>query len=160
LVAAERAGLSKALVWDYEPAAGSWRGGKPVLSEEFAAFRGSLGIRVIQCRPRDPEAKRLVERINGYLETSFLPGRMFQDPHDFNRQLEDWLKRANQRRHRIIECRPRKRLGEDRAAMVALPPRILALGWRWSTRLPQDPYVRVQTGDYSVHPARLAVEST
>jgi transposase len=36
------------------------------------AFRGMLGTRVIQCRPRDPEAKGLVERANGYLETSFL----------------------------------------------------------------------------------------
>jgi hypothetical protein len=35
------------------------------LAEEFAVFRGSLGIRVIQCRPRDPEAKGLVERSNG-----------------------------------------------------------------------------------------------
>ncbi len=31
---------------------------------------GMLGIRVIQCRPRDPEAMGLVERANGYLETS------------------------------------------------------------------------------------------
>ena len=48
------------------------------------AFRGTLGITVIQCRPRDPEAKGLVGRANGYLETSFLPGRGFASPADFN----------------------------------------------------------------------------
>jgi transposase len=54
----------------------------------MSGFRGALGIRVIQCRPADPEAKGLVERANKYLETSFLPGRVFSDAGDFNTQLE------------------------------------------------------------------------
>src|SRR3954470_12766688 len=57
----------KALVWDNESAVGQWRAGKPQLTETMNAFRGTLGIRVIQCRPADPEAKGLVERVNGYL---------------------------------------------------------------------------------------------
>jgi transposase len=64
--------VPRALVWDNESAVGQWRGGRPVLTEAMNAFRGMLGTRVIQCRPRDPEAKGLVERANGYLETSFL----------------------------------------------------------------------------------------
>jgi len=44
----------RALVWDNESAVGSWREGRPKLTAEFEAFRGLLGIRVIQCRPRDP----------------------------------------------------------------------------------------------------------
>jgi transposase len=51
-----------------------------VLTEAMNGFRGTLGITVIQCRPRDPEAKGLVERANGYLETSFLPGRRLAGP--------------------------------------------------------------------------------
>jgi transposase len=151
----ELGAVPKALVWDNEGAVGSWRGGRPVLTDDFASFRGSLGIKVIQCRPGDPEAKGLVERANGYLETSFLPGRSFEGPHDFNQQLKDWLVSANQRRHRIIECRPWDRLAEDRSAMVALPPRTPVLGWRHSTRLPRDHYVRVHTCDYSVHPSAV-----
>jgi transposase len=92
--------VPKALVWDNESAVGQWRGGKPQLTEAMNAFRGTLGIKVIQCRPADPEAKGLVERANGYLETSFLPGRGFVSPADFNTQLVDWLVRANQRQHR------------------------------------------------------------
>ena len=34
--------------------------------------------------PRDPEAKGMVERANGHLETWFLPGRRFTGPADFN----------------------------------------------------------------------------
>lgn len=53
---------------------------------------------VIVLRPRDPESKGVVERHNGYLETSFLPGRRFSSPADFNEQFTDWLwRRANRR---------------------------------------------------------------
>ena len=79
----ERLGaVPKTLVWDNESAVGQWRGGRPQLTEAMNAFRGCLGIKVIQCRPADPEAKGLVERANGYLETSFLPGRTFTSPAD------------------------------------------------------------------------------
>jgi transposase len=122
----------KALVWDNESAVGQWRGGKPQLTETMNAFRGSLGIRVVQCRPADPEAKGLVERANGYLETSFMPGRRFASPADFNAQLQDWLVRANNRMHRRLQARPADRVDADRAAMVALPPVAPVVGWRLS----------------------------
>ncbi len=141
--------VPKALVWDNESAVGQWRGGKPQLTEAMHAFRGTLGIKVIQCRPGDPEAKGLVERANGYLETSFLPGRSFTGPADFNTQLQAWLLRANQRQHRRLGCRPVDRWGADRSAMLVLPP---VTGWRLSTRLPRDHYVRLDSNDYSVHP--------
>ncbi len=147
--------VPKALVWDNEAAVGSWRAGRPQLTETMNAFRGSLGIRVIQCRPADPEAKGLVERANGYLETSFLPGRSFASPADFNAQLEQWLDRANQRVHRRLQARPVDRIGADRQAMVTLPPVAPVVGWRLSTRLPRDHYVRVDANDYSVHPSAI-----
>jgi transposase len=143
----------KALVWDNESGIGQWRGGRPQLTGAMHAFRGALGVKVIQCRPADPEAKGLVERANGYLETSFLPGRRFASPSDFNTQLQDWLVRANQRQHRRLGCRPVDRFDADRAAMVALPPVPPTVGWRLSTRLPRDHYVRVDANDYSVHPS-------
>ena len=146
-------GAPKALVWDNESAVGKWRGGRPQLTEAMNAFRGTLGIAIIQCRPGDPEAKGLVERANGYLETSFLPGRSFTSPTDFNTQLGSWLSRANLRHHRRLGCRPVDRLDADRAAMVALPPIPPVVGWRQSTRLPRDHYVRLDGNDYSVHPS-------
>jgi transposase len=147
--------VPRKLVWDNESAVGQWRGGKPVLTEAMNAFRGTLGITVIQCRPADPEAKGLVERANGYLETSFLPGRRFGSPTEFNLQLEEWLVRANTRQHRRLGCRPIDRWEADRAAMVALPPVAPVAGWRLATRLPRDHYVRLDSNDYSVHPAAV-----
>jgi transposase len=147
--------VPRALVWDNEAAVGSWRGGRPRLTADFEGFRGTLGIRVIQCRPADPEAKGLVERANGYLETSFLPGRSFVSPADFNAQLEDWLPRANTRQHRALGCRPTDRFEADQAAMLPLPPVPPALGWAQSVRLPRDHYIRLDSNDYSVHPAAI-----
>lgn len=109
----------------------------------------------MQCRPVDPEAKGLVERANGYLERSFLPGRTFTSPADFAAQLTSWLARANERWHRALGCRPVDRLDADRAAMLALPPVAPLVGWRLSLRLPRDHYVRLDSNDYSVHPAAV-----
>ena len=145
--------VPRELVWDNESAVGSWRAGKPKLTDDFEAFRGTLGIGVHQCRPRDPEAKGMVERANGYLGTSFLPGRTFTSPQDFNTQLAEWLESANTRIVRRIGAAPTQRWAEDRAAMLALPPLAPALGWRTRVRLPRDHYVRIDSNDYSVDPA-------
>jgi transposase len=145
--------VPRELVWDNESAVGRWQRGRPRLSEEFEAFRGSLGVAVRLLRPRDPEAKGLVERTNGYLETSFLPGRVFTGPSDFTAQLQGWIEaRANRRQHRTLGCRPVERWDTDRAAMLPLPPVAPTLGWRTSVRLPRDHYVRLDGNDYSVHP--------
>ena len=147
--------VPRALVWDNESAVGSWRAGKPKLTAEFEAFRGALGIRIIQCKPRDPESKGLVERANGYLETSFLPGRSFTSPADFNAQLAQWVERANTRQHRALGCKPIERWDADRAAMLALPPVAPSSGWSVAVRLPRDYYVRLDSNDYSVHPSAI-----
>ena len=70
------------------------------LADGVAGFCGVLATRLIQTRPYDPESKGLVERANGYLETSFIPGWTFASPADFNAQLWAWLARtANLRTH-------------------------------------------------------------
>jgi transposase len=111
-----------------------------------------LGAKVVICDPGDPEAKGLVERANGYLETSFLPGRSFASPADFNAQLGDWLALVNQRQRRVLGCAPADRIEADRAAMLRLPVAPVT-GWHHSLRLPRDHYVRLDSNDYSVHPA-------
>ena len=37
--------------------------------------------------------------------------------------------------------------------MLALPPVAPVTGWRWSTRLPRDHYIRMDSNDYSIHPS-------
>jgi transposase len=146
-------GVPRVLVWDGESAIGQRRRRQTVLTEQAHAFRGVLGAKILICDPGDPEAKGLVERANGYLETSFLPGRSFASPADFNAQLADWLVLVNERRRRVLGCAPTDRIEADRAGMLPLPPVAPVTGWRSSLRLPRDHYVRLDSNDYSVHPA-------
>jgi len=150
---AQLGGVPRMLVWDGEAAVGRRRGKATVLTQDTHAFRGTLGAKVHICKPADPEAKGLIERANGYLETSFLPGRTFVSPADFNTQLADWLVLANGRVKRVLGCAPAARVDADRAAMLALSPLAPATGWRCALRLPRDHYVRLDSNDYSVHPA-------
>jgi transposase len=147
--------VPRLLVWDGEGAIGRYRRGGSELTADCQGFRGTLGTKVIVCKPADPEAKGLVERANGYLETSFLPGRTFASPGDFNAQLGEWLAVVNTRNRRVLGCAPADRIEADRRAMLSLPPVAPATGWQPSTRLPRDHYVRLDSNDYSVHPAMI-----
>lgn len=146
-------GVPRTLVWDGEGAVGRWRARRSELTLECQAFRGVLGAKVYICKPADPEAKGMIERFHDYLETSFLPGRAFTGPEDFNSQLTGWLELANGRRKRVLGCAPVARIGADRAAMLPLPPVAPQTGWRRWGRLARDHYVRLDSNDYSVHPA-------
>ena len=145
--------VPRTLVWDGEGAVGRNRRRRVELTAQCQAFRGVLGTKVIVLKPGEPEHKGIIERAHDYLETSFLPGRVFADPADFNIQLQGWLDQVNHRRRRALGCAPTDRIGADTAAMLPLPPVAPATGWRTSTRLARDHYVRLDSNDYSVHPA-------
>lgn len=140
--------VPRRLIWDNEPGIG--RGQRR--AEGVASFMGTLATRLVLLPPKDPESKGLVERRNGWFETSFMPGRRFQSPGDFNDQFTDWLATANARVVRTIKAAPLDLVEADRAAMLPLPPIPLHLGWRNRIRLGRDYYVRLDTNDYSVDP--------
>lgn len=141
--------VPRTLLWDNESGIGQ----RGRLAEGVTGFCGVLGTRLIQTRPYDPESKGLVERANGYLETSFLPGRTFTCAADFNAQLWAWLAAiANRRTHATTGLIPADALAVDRAAMVALPPVAPTTGTTVTTRLGRDYYVNCGGNAYSVHP--------
>ena len=143
--------VPRRLIWDNEPGIG--RGQRR--AEGVAAFMGTLATKLVLLPPRDPESKGVVERRNGWFETSFMPGRTFRSPADFNTQFAEWLTRANGRVVRTIKAAPVDLIEADRAAMLPLPPIPLHLGWRNKIRLGRDYYVRLDTNDYSVDPTMI-----
>ena len=155
LLSAQLGGVPRLLVWDGEGAVGRYRPRASRLTLECQGFRGVLGTSVYVCKPADPEAKGMLERFHDYLERSFLPGRTFTGPEDFNTQLAGFLVKANARRMRVLGCTPGDRVAADRAAMLPLPPVAPEAGWHKSLRLPRDHYVRLDSNDYSVHPAMI-----
>lgn len=140
--------VTRTLVWDRESAIG----GTGRVTAPAAAFAGTLATRIHLAPPRDPEYKGMVERNNQFLETSFLPGRQFASPADFNGQLTEWLVRANSRTVRSIQGRPVDLLETDYLSMLPLPPVVPPIGLNNRIRLARDYYVRVDTVDYSVDP--------
>jgi len=141
--------LPQVLVWDRE---GSLHAGGGRPTDIYAAFCGQLKVDWFFCERADPQAKGVVERLQGYFETNFEPGRRFANHIDFQAQLDQWFVKANARQHRTLRCRPVDRLTEERAAMRALPGRQPELDRRYVVRVPADPYVRFDTCDYSLDP--------
>jgi hypothetical protein len=143
--------VPRRLIWDNEPGIG--RGQRR--AEGVEQFMGTLATKLVLLPPKDPESKGIVERRNGWFETSFMPGRTFRSPDDFNTQFSDWLVTGNARVVRTIKAKPVDLLQADLAAMLPLPPIPLHLGWRNRIRLGRDYYVRLDTNDYSVDPSAI-----
>ena len=142
--------MPRRLIWDNEPGIGR-RG----VTEPVAVFAGTLATKVVLLPRKDPQSKGIVERRNGFFETSFMPGRHFESPADFNAQFTDWLTTANARVVRTIKAHPSELLAADKEAMLPLPPAVMHLRWRNHVRLGRDYYVRVDTCDYSVDPRAI-----
>jgi transposase len=144
--------LPEKLVWDREGAIHAG-GGQP--TDAFARFCGELRVGWLILEPRDPQAKGALERSHRFLRTSFEPGRSFANELDYQAQLDDWCDGANQRTHRTLRAVPAERLAEEQTRMRPLPTRLPDSDRRFVLRVPQQPYLRFDTNDYSLDP-RLA----
>ena len=128
--------VPRALLWGQRVRGRQVAAGKPELTTAMNGFAGA-GNQGGVVPPRDPEAKGLVERANGYLETSFLPGR---NPSPARRTST--TNSADGWPWPIRGCiavwdAGRGPLNADVAAMVALPPTAPAVGWASTMRLGQ-----------------------
>ncbi len=124
--------------------------GRP--TDAYAGFCGQLLLDWYFCAPADPQAKGAVERLQGYMESNFEPGRHFANHLDFQLQLDAWFQKANARTHKTLRARPIDRLTEELQAMRELPGEEPDVDRRWVTRVPADPHVRLDTNDYSLDP--------
>jgi transposase len=140
--------LPEKLVWDREGAIAA--GGRP--TDEFASFCGQLGVGWIILDAGDAQAKGALERSHGFMRSNFLPGRTFANPADFQLQLDGWCDRVNRRVHRTIRAVPIERLVRERGRMRQLPDRLPDTDRRFVTRVPAQPYLRVDRNDYSIDP--------
>jgi hypothetical protein len=126
-------------------------GGRP--TEEFASFCGQLSVGWRILDPGDCQAKGVSERLQGFIETSFEPGRSFCNELDFQDQLDRWFsERANVRFHRTLRERPVDRLERERERMRPLPEPGPELDRRIVLRVPPQPYVHFDRNDYSLDP--------
>jgi hypothetical protein len=141
--------LPETLVWDREGAIHAG-GGQP--TDAFAAFCGALPVGWLILEARDPEAKGALERAHRFMRTNFEPGRSFANELDFQLQLDGWCDRVNRRVHRTTRAVVAERLAEEREQMRPLPAVMPDADRRFVLRVPQQPYLRFDTNDYSLDP--------
>jgi transposase len=144
-------GAPRTLVWDNEAGIGR----RNTITPLIQTLAGTVGSRIWQTKPYDPESKGVVERANRFLKESFLPGRSFVSGDDFNAQLAAWLPGANERKVRAIGGRPADLIGHDLARMRPLPALHPHFGFQTRHRLGRDYYVRVLGNDYSLDPSAI-----
>ncbi len=126
-------------------------GGRP--SDEFAGFCGQLSVGWRILDRGDCQAKGVVERLQGFMETSFESGRSFCNELDFQEQLDRWFDgRANARLHGTLRERPVDRLEREREALRPLPEPGPDLDRRLVLRVAPQPYVHIDRNDYSLDP--------
>jgi transposase len=135
---------------------------RPRPVDELAGLLGALSMGHIVLPARSPQSKGTVERSNGYLETSFLPLRDFEDLADLQAQSDEWTEQVAWRRHRrSIGARVIDALAVERAELQQLPDPLPETDRHLEVRASRDGFARVAGVDYSLPPGyasrRLAV---
>jgi hypothetical protein len=148
----ERLGvLPRTLVIDRE---GALHGGRGRPTEPFAAFCGQLGVSWHFCEPADPHGQGNSRAPAGLYAHQLRARPSLPNHLDCQDQLDRWFaERANLRIHRTLRRAPAEMLAEERGAMRALPERAPDVERRFVMRVGPDPYVRLDTNDYSLDPA-------
>jgi transposase len=141
------------------------KGGKGRDVEQFnATFAQAIvdiGVGVEMCAPRSGNQKGSVERLVGWVKSSFFKPRKFQDEVDLRAQLAAWLievntKTASRATGVIPETRRREELGRLRAVRVL--PENLAL--RFPIFVGPTAEVMFEGVPYSMHPDATHVAGT
>lgn len=105
-----------ALEWGKDGKVTTWN---PV----FAAAAMDVGFAADACWPYQPQQKGAVEKLVGWVKSSFFKQRRFLDMDDLRRQLGEWLAETNGTRpSRATGVPPSARIAEERARFRA--PRV------------------------------------
>ena len=126
---------------------------RPRPVDELAALLGALSMGHVVLPACSPQSKGSVERTNGYLETSFLPLRSFEDLADLQGQHDTWAEEVAWRRHlHRLGGRVAEALAVERAELAALPDPLPETDRRLEVRASRDGFARVAGTDYSLPP--------
>ena len=102
-----------ALEWQKDGKVTTWN---PI----FAAAAMDIGFAAEACWPYQPQQKGAVEKLVGWVKSSFFKQRRFLDMTDLHRQLAEWLGETNGTRpSRATSVPPSARIAEERARFRA-----------------------------------------
>jgi transposase len=127
----------------------------------FAAVMLDLGVGIELCWPRSGWQKGSVERIVGWVKSSFFKQRRFVDEDDLRQQLAAWHEDINTRiPSRATGVTPAARIGEERARMRPLQTKPNDLALRIPIVVGVTGMVLHDTHLYSMAPETIGLSGT
>jgi transposase len=134
-------------------AAGSGPGA--TIAAPMEHFGQRFGVRFVPHAIGHADRKAHIERLFHYVETNFLPGRIFADWPDLNAQARTWCETvANHKVKRSLGTAPRAAFEQERPALRPLPAHCPGVCVILHRVVDTEGYVRLETNRYSV-PERL-----
>ncbi len=144
--------VPRTAVWDQEGCIGQWR---PAVRCSPASSRRSAARSACACGCAHRRTQKPKGSSNGridYYERVSCRAGVSTTSRTSTGSSAAGCDAANNRIHGTTRRRPSEAIFEDRGSMMAFPPVLPDVSWRFATRLPRDHYVRVETNDYSVNP--------
>lgn len=130
-----------------------WRGlgAQAVIVPEMEAFGKAYGFRFLCHAPKHPDRKAGEERSFLTVETNFIPGRVFQNLEDLNRQALEWsTMRMEQRPQGKAGLIPAQAFEHERAFLAQLPRHLPAPYLLLDRTVDEYGYVAVEGNYYEV----------
>ena len=116
------------------------------MAAETEAFEERFGFHFLAHELMHSDRKGKVERPHHFVERNFLVGRTFIDDADLNRQLLEWLEKANRRRLREFKASPVELFAAEKPRLRPLPLYVPEVYRLWPRTV--DPYGCVSLHGY------------
>ncbi len=130
-------------------------------SSTFAQVMLELGVGVEVCWPASGNQKGSVERLVGWLKSSFFKQRRFIDEDDLRRQLGEWLHDANQRTpSRATKVMPEERMKDERPRLRPVKLSSSTLALRFPVVIGPTAMVSFEGSTYSMPPESIGMSAT
>ena len=143
--------VPRVIAWSSQRAVGRrLPSGMTQLTKECTEFAAALGAKLIIGGTAGQLTRDLLEGAHVHLERSFLAGRAFNSPGDFNAQLAAWLAGTGNQARSAPGCSAQELVGADKRAMLPLPAVPPVTGWRLPTVIGARPFVSFDSNRYSV----------
>jgi hypothetical protein len=124
---------------------------EPIYQRLYQQFSEYYGFQSVPCRIYQPNDKGKVESGIKYIKVNFFAGRQFKDSDDVDRQLKQWLEKANQRIHGTTKKIPKTVFEEtERGCLLLLPLEEFNLAQVGTRKVYHDCHVYIRHNYYSV----------
>ena len=132
---------------------------EPICQKEYKQMADHYNCLLSPCRPYQPQEKGKVESGIKYVKNNFFAGRDFKSYSDMDKQLQQWLTKANNRLHGTTKQAPSELFAsKELSCLLKLPSAEFELELLHYRKVAKDCHVSVENNYYSVPSKYVARE--